>query len=148
MSKKSIKYLIGGVLILAVALGLFASISSDNLTYYRTPGEVLASPEKFSKERIRVMGLIEKGSVTWEPAQTKLSFRISEDRQQFLTVTYIGAKPDMFKEGQGVVVEGKVEGESGFVANQLLVKHSEEYKVDPNDHSQNKEKYFRSMGAQ
>lgn len=145
MNKTLLKFLIGGALILAVAIGLFSSISSKNLTYYQTPSEVLNSPEQFQDQKIRVMGLIEKGSVTWEPAQTKLGFRITEDGQHFLSVDYKGSKPDMFKEGQGVVVEGKMGPEGIFVANTLLVKHSEEYKVDPNQHNARKEQYFKSL---
>jgi len=147
MNKKTIRYVVGGILILAVALGLFASISSENLTYYHTPSEIMANPEKFKKERVRVMGLIEEGSVTWEPADTRLAFRITEDSETYLSVAYIGAKPDMFKEGQGVVVEGKIEADGQFVANELLVKHSEEYKVDPNMTAEQKTKMMQSMGG-
>ena len=145
MNKTLLKFVIGGALILAVAVGLFTSISSKNLTYYQTPGEVLKNPEQFQDQKIRIMGLIEKGSVIWEPAQTKLEFRITEDSQTFLTVNYKGSKPDMFKEGQGVVVEGRMGPEGVFVANTLLVKHSEEYKVDPNQHNVRKEQYFESL---
>ncbi|MDT8446662.1 MAG: cytochrome c maturation protein CcmE [bacterium] len=148
MNKRSIKFIAGGVLILLVALGLFSSLSSENLTYYQTPNEVLANPAKYENEKIRIMGLIEKDSVTWEPQDTRLSFRITEDSETFLSVTYIGSKPDMFKEGQGVVVEGMMVSAKEFKANTLLVKHSEEYKVDPEMmHQMKKDKYFDSLSA-
>ena len=143
MNSNTKKYLIGGGLVIAIAIALFTSISGDNMTYYRTPAEILASPDDFMGEKIRVMGLIETGSVTWEPKDTKLGFRITEDGQHFLDVSYVGSKPDMFKEGQGVVVEGKLTGPGQLTATKLLVKHSEEYKVEK--HSDKKADYYKSM---
>ena len=146
MSKNQLKYIIGGLLILGVIVGVFTSLSSENLTYYHTPTEILDNPNKFLGKKVRVMGMIEEGSVQWEPSTTKLSFRITEDGEAFLKVFYIGSKPDMFKEGQGVVVEGKLTNADGtFEAGTLLVKHSEEYKVDPkNKEMQEKMKYYQS----
>ncbi|MDH5560926.1 MAG: cytochrome c maturation protein CcmE [Deltaproteobacteria bacterium] len=140
---KPLKYILGGALVIAVAIAVFTSISSENLTYYHTPGEVLSNPDKFQKEKIRVMGLVVKDSVEWEPKGTKLNFRITEDSKQFLNVSYVGAKPDMFKEGQGVVIEGVMASNENFVASELLVKHSEEYKTD--DHTKNKSSYSESL---
>lgn len=143
MNSNTKKYLIGGGLVIAIAIALFTSISGDNMTYYRTPAEILENPDDFMGEKIRVMGLIEVGSVTWEPKDTKLGFRISEDGQTFLNVSYIGSKPDMFKEGQGAVVEGKLTSPGHITATKLLVKHSEEYKVEK--HSDKKADYYKSM---
>jgi len=145
MNKTVVKFLIGGLAIVGVAIVLFTSLSSENLTYYHTPNEVKANPEKFSHKKIRVMGLIEKGSVTWEPASTRLGFKITEDGSNFVEVGYTGSKPDMFKEGQGVVVEGKMGPEGVFEANTLLVKHSEEYKVDKNAEKAMRNKYLQSI---
>jgi len=143
MNRKSIKFIIGGVLILGIVIAVFTSISSENLTYYFTPDEVLKDPSKFSSEKIRIMGLVEEGSVKWEPKETKLDFRITEDSETYLNVTYQGSKPDMFKEGQGVVVEGKMSGDQIFVATTLLVKHTEEYKREE-EHT-DKSDYYKSI---
>ena len=143
MNRQTRKLVIGGVLLVAIVVGLFASISSDNLTYYHTPTEIIADPAKFQGQPIRVMGLVEAGSVVWEPQATQLSFRITEDGKSFLNVNHVGAKPDMFKEGQGVVVEGSMTSETQFTATKLLVKHSEEYKVEK--HQGKKDDYYKSL---
>ena len=141
--KNNLKYVIGGILVIAIAIGIFYSVSSENLTYYYTPAEILSKPDKFKDENIRVMGLIVKGSVNWSPKDTKLEFKITEDSEHFINVAYIGSKPDMFKEGQGVVIEGVMTSGNNFSASTLLVKHSEEYKVDK--HDKNKKSYFESV---
>jgi len=143
MSKQAKKFVIGGILIVGIAIALFSTISSDNMTYYHTPSEILKDPEQFLGNKVRVMGLIKVGSVTWAPKETKLGFEISEDGEHFLKIAYIGSKPDMFKEGQGVVVEGALESPGLMKATKLLVKHSEEYKAEGNPDQ--KGNYYKSM---
>lgn len=134
-----------------VLLIVFFSLDSKNLTYFYTINEILEKPKKFYGKKIRVMGLVEKGSVIWIPLELSLRFRLTEDGKQFLPVQYQGTKPDMFKEGQGVVVEGSLAPIKntkhlkigGFHATTLLVKHSEDYKVP--DHKKNKEQYYKSL---
>ncbi|PCI28520.1 MAG: cytochrome c biogenesis protein CcmE [SAR324 cluster bacterium] len=143
MNKKSLKFIIGGLLIVGIITAVFASVSSENLTYYHTPEEILANPQAFQKEKIRVMGLVEKGSLTFDPKQTLSTFRITEDGKLFLNVSYQGSRPDMFKEGQGVVVEGIMSSTQLFTADSLLVKHSEEYKAE--EHETQQKDYYNSM---
>jgi cytochrome c-type biogenesis protein CcmE len=143
MNRKGIKFLIGGILIVAVIVGVFISVGSENMTYYYTPAEILAHPEKYTDKRIRVMGLVEHDSIQWFSKETKLVFEISDESDQTLKVEYHGAKPDMFREGQGVVVEGKLQGNGHLDASVLLVKHSEEYKAA--EHSESKDSYIKTM---
>jgi len=138
MNKKSLKFLI-----VAVIVGIFVSVSSENMTYYYTPTEILTHPEKYADKRIRVMGLVEHDSIQWFSKETKLIFKISDEEDQILNVEYHGARPDMFREGQGVVVEGKLQGNSHLAATVLLVKHSEEYKAA--EHSESKDSYIKTM---
>lgn len=143
MKKSRLKFIIGGILIVGIVIWIFGSISSENLTYYYTPSEVLAPDADIGEETVRVMGVVETGSIVWDHQNTRLQFRISDDDVHYLEVEYFGAKPDMFKEGQGVVVEGAFR-QSGFLsADALLVKHSEEYKV--NTHTEKKEDYYKSL---
>ena len=143
MQRTNLKYIIGAVLVIAIGIGIFVSVSSKNLTYYYTPSEVLRSPEKYTHQTIRVMGLVEEGSVKWIPEGTRLTFQISDDDDLFLSVVYIGPKPDMFKENQGVVVEGAMKPDGTLVASTLMVKHSEEYKVK--DDKDSKQDYYDSL---
>ena len=87
--------------------------------------------------------MVSPGSVYWNPDIVRLSFKITEDEITFIPVVYYGVKPDMFREGQGVVVEGRMKDEH-FHADLLLVKHSEEYTVD-SDHMKKKEDYYQSI---
>jgi len=139
------------ILTLGIASVLVYSISQEKITYYYTLSEVLASPMQFQKKEIRVMGLVEKQSFQWVKSKTTaeksdlgFQFTLVDEKGEKLPVFYQGVKPDLFKEGQGVVVEGKW-GENGtFQAKNLLVKHSEEYKTNK-EHLQSKEDYYKSL---
>lgn len=143
MRKKQIKILVGSALIVAVLLGIFVTVGSDNMTYYYTPSEVLKDTDTHKNQTVRVMGLVEEGSIQWIPSETKLLFKISDDPTYILPVEYQGAKPDMFREGQGVVIEGTLTADNRFVATALFVKHTEEYQVT--DHSEKKSDYLKSL---
>ena len=140
------KFVIGGAVILAVLIALSVQGLQEMTVFFYTPQEVLASPGKFEDKTIRIGALVQKGSVEWNAQAIRLSFKITEDGRKFIPVFYAGVKPDLFREGQGVVVEGKMKGQR-FEANQLLVKHSEEYTVET-EHKKNKEDYYKSIQAQ
>ena len=114
--------------------------------FFYTPAEVLASPAEFKDKTIRIGALVQQGSVDWNAQAIQLSFKITEDGKKSIPVYYAGVKPDLFREGQGVVVEGKMNGPR-FEASQLLVKHSEEYTVET-EHKKSKEEYYKSILAQ
>ena len=114
--------------------------------FFYTPAEVLASPAEFEDKTIRIGALVQQGSVDWNAQAIQLSFKITEDGKISIPVYYPGVKPDLFREGQGVVVEGKMNG-SRFEASQLLVKHSEEYSVET-EHKKSKEEYYKSILSQ
>ncbi len=143
MNRRNSKYFIGAGLIILIILGIFISVGSENMTYYHTPSEILQNPVEFQTKKIRLMGFVEPESVKWIPRETKLLFSISDEADTILPVEYIGSKPDMFREGQGVVVEGTLTHPKLFTAANLLVKHNEEYKVKK--HGATKEDYYRTM---
>ncbi len=142
MSKKT-KIFVGSSVILLIVVVLFSTISSKNMTYYYTPDEVLQSHDKFKSRTIRVMGMVEEGTVEWDSVTTTLVFRLTDNDEVFLKITYQGAKPDMFKEGQGIIVEGTMSSPELFTATTLLVKHNEEYKIrDPHE---DKDDYLKTL---
>jgi cytochrome c-type biogenesis protein CcmE len=104
---------------------------------------VIADYETIKDDSLRVMGLVKKGSLHWFPRETKLEFQITDDTEQIVLVEYTGAKPDMLREGQGVVVEGNLSGPGKLLAETLLVKHSEEYKAT--EHTGKKEDYYKTL---
>jgi len=143
MKQKNLKFLIGALLIIGIIIWIFGSISSENLTYYYTPSEIAAQSSSIGNNTIRIMGMVREDSVSWIPRETRLVFQITDDDKHYIKVEYIGAKPDMFREGQGVVVEGNLLKSGIFSADALLVKHNEEYKAT--DHTGKKEDYYQSL---
>lgn len=132
-----------GALTLVIGLWvLFTAVQEDSFAFYYLPKEILAGPENFAAETIRVAGLVQTGSVVWDLEQSTLSFQITDNGQDFLPVNFKGAKPDLFRENQGVIAEGVIDGQT-LIARRLLVKHSEEYKVG--QHELDQQEYYRSL---
>ena len=127
-SKK--KWLIGGSLIF-ITLTFLSFYSLQNYSvYFYTPKEAKTKASELAKSEIRVGGMVKPGSVRWEPKKLLVNFTLSDLKETEFKVSYRGAPPDMFKEGSGVVVEGHINNQgSHFTARNLLVKHSEEYKI-------------------
>jgi cytochrome c-type biogenesis protein CcmE len=130
MKQRRVQLIIGG-LIVAGLLAAIAYQGVDQTISFYTPAEVLAKPDALRSKTIRIMAMVEPKSTQWDPQAVRLSFNITEDSHTFIPVQFRGVKPDMYREGQGVVVEGKLDPDGTFQATNLLVKHSEEYKVDP-----------------
>ena len=137
------KFVIGGAVIFGVLAALSVQGLQEMTVYFYTPQEVLAAPTDFQEKTIRIGALVQPGTVEWDARSIRLAFHITEDSIRSIPVIYEGVKPDMFKEGQGVVVEGRMEN-GVFEAQQLLVKHSEEYKVDHNQ-VVSKVDYYKSV---
>lgn len=119
-----------GILLLLAGIGAAAALTltalRDNVSYFRTPSEIVsgAFPERGTARRVRLGGLVERGTVRREGAA--IFFRVT-DMKQSLAVRYEGVVPDLFREGQGVVAEGKPGEDGVFIAARLLAKHDEKY---------------------
>jgi len=107
--------------VLALALWLVASALRDNIVLFFTPSELTA--EHKSAKRLRIGGLVETDSI--EISGTVARFVIT-DQTESITVSYDGALPDLFRDGQGVITEGRFDREL-FVADTVLAKHDENY---------------------
>ena len=82
----------------------------------------------------------------WNPKELELNFVITDYQGHEFSVYHKGIKPDMFKEGQGVVVEGRFdETNQKFMSRTLMVKHSEEYKKPDSKHGTDKEMLKKSI---
>lgn len=141
--KRRIQLSIGAAAVAAILIAV-AYQGFQSTVFYYTPGEVLADQAQFQGRTIRMGALVEPRSTEWDAKDVQLRFRVSEDSQHFIPVVYNGVKPDMYREGQGVVVEGRLGGDGVFRADTLLVKHSEEYSVADAKH-QKKERVYRSL---
>jgi cytochrome c-type biogenesis protein CcmE len=123
------KFIVGGVVI-ALALGymIWAGVS-QSVVYFVTPSELSAAP--VSGKAYRLGGLVERGTLKWEPKTLDLTFKVSDGKVS-VPVRHHGAPPDLFGEGRGAVVEGQWMPGGYFKATLIMAKHSEEYKA-PHD---------------
>jgi len=126
MKKRSarIYYVSFLLIILGFVLYLFINTFNDNLLYYRSPTQLVNGnfPDNYI---FRIGGMVEEGSLLRESGTKKVSFNVT-DFDNKVTVKYDGILPDLFREGQGVVIRGHLEKDY-FVAEEVLAKHDETY---------------------
>ncbi len=116
--------IVGGLGLLAAACGLILYAISDTLVFFYTPSEAIAKAVA-PGTRFRLGGLVEKGSLV-RGQGTHITFTVTDTDKQ-MPVSYTGVLPDLFREGQGVVAEGKLNAAGVFVADTVLAKHDEKY---------------------
>jgi cytochrome c-type biogenesis protein CcmE len=124
LKQKRLSVILGGLAILGAAIGLVLYALSDSIVFFYTPSEV-ADKHVGPGQRFRLGGLVEKGSVV-RGQGTTVSFAIT-DTIKTMPVSYTGQLPDLFREGQGVVAEGKLDAAGSFIADTVLAKHDEKY---------------------
>ena len=123
-TKRGLAIVVGlGTLGLASALVLNAFQS--NLVFFFSPSQIAAN-EAPRERNFRVGGLVEQGSLKRDPSGLTVNFVVT-DLAQKIPVTYTGLLPDLFREGKGVVAQGKLGADGVFHADQVLAKHDENY---------------------
>jgi len=115
----------GGLAALAVAAGLILTAFQQNLVFFFTPSQVAANEAPHGKN-FRIGGMVETGSVKRQADGLTVHFKVT-DTAKSIPVVYRGALPDLFREGKGVVAQGRVGADGVFVANEVLAKHDENY---------------------
>src|SRR6185312_11548185 len=117
--------MIGGALVvLGVAAALVLSALRDSIVFFSTP--MMVSEKHIQPgQRFRLGGLVQTGSLV-RGDNLAVTFQVS-DGSATLPVTYKGILPDLFREGQGVVAEGALDGSGVFQADTVLAKHDENY---------------------
>jgi cytochrome c-type biogenesis protein CcmE len=117
--------LIGGSLgVLAIAVGLVLNALSDSIVFFNSPTDVIEKHIAVGS-RIRIGGLVKDGSVQ-RGDNLRIRFEVTDGKHE-VAVRYQGIVPDLFREGQGVVAEGKLEPGGILVADTVLAKHDERY---------------------
>lgn len=113
-----------GVAVLSLAAIMVMFALKDSVVFFHTPSDIL---EKHiaAGQRIRLGGLVAEGSVL-RGQGTTVSFKVTDTLKE-LPVTYTGVLPDLFREGQGVVAEGRLDAAGVFVADSVLAKHDANY---------------------
>jgi cytochrome c-type biogenesis protein CcmE len=120
--------IIAGIVIIVAVFGYLIYGGLDkNIVYFLTPQELLAKGTKGVDVPVRLGGQIKPGSVKWDDASLDLRFTITDGKSD-IAVHSKGAPPQMFRDGMGVVVEGRYRPDGVFNCTNLLVKHSNEYR--------------------
>ena len=114
-----------GVAALGVAVALVLNAFQSNLVFFFTPSQV-ASNEAPRDRAFRIGGLVEAGSVTRDKDALTVRFRVT-DTARTIPVVYTGLLPDLFREGKGVVAQGRIGADGTFRATEVLAKHDENY---------------------
>ncbi len=114
-----------GLSILGVATALVLNAFNSNLVFFFSPTQVLAKEAPLDRS-FRLGGLVEMGSIERDAVGLSVKFRVT-DTAQIIPVTYTGLLPDLFREGKGVVAQGKLGADGVFRADTVLAKHDENY---------------------
>jgi cytochrome c-type biogenesis protein CcmE len=109
----------------AIAIALVASAFRSNLVFFYSPSDIAAQQAPAART-FRLGGLVESGSVVRAPDGVTLRFVVTDTAQR-VPVEYRGLLPDLFKEGKGVVAQGKLGSDGVFRADEVLAKHDENY---------------------
>lgn len=117
----------------------------DQAAFFRSPGDIAASPPP-AGEAFRLGGMVEKGSLRRAGDGVTIDFTVGDETASKVRVRYRGIVPDLFKEGSGVVAEGRLAPGGLFVADEILAKHDENYKPpEPTRHEGAREHKSESL---
>ena len=121
--QKRIILIVGGLASLAVAATLALNALDSNIALYVTPTEVAAGKAPQGKA-FRIGGLVKEGSIKRQDMTVRF---IVTDTAKEIPVAYTGILPDLFRDGKGAVVQGRLGGDGVFAATEVLAKHDENY---------------------
>jgi cytochrome c-type biogenesis protein CcmE len=121
--RRRMYFILLGLLGLGAGTALVLTAFQDNIVFFFSPTEI-AAQQLTPERRIRVGGLVEQGSVV--KAGENVAFTIT-DMNKTLKIQYQGLLPDLFREGQGIVAEGRMGADGIFTAHEVLAKHDENY---------------------
>jgi len=122
---KRLAFITAGLAGLGVAVYLIANAFTSNLLFFFSPSDVQANQAPVNRD-FRLGGLVEEGSITRENDGLTVHFNVT-DNAHTIPVIFVGILPDLFKEGQGMVAQGKLNDKGVFEAKEVLAKHDESY---------------------
>jgi cytochrome c-type biogenesis protein CcmE len=147
LTGKTTGALVGAAVVLVAFGYLIWGGIGGNLVYFLTPKELLDKGPKAVGASVRLGGLVQAGTVQWNADTRELRFRISDtDDSASVPVLSVGQPPQMFTEGQGVVVEGIYTRDGVFKSQKVLVKHNNEYR--PPAPGKRPAEYYRQLFQQ
>lgn len=110
--------------VIAIAAALVTTALRDEIVFFYDPTDVLENAKVKPGQNFRLGGLVADGSV--QKSEVTVRFQVTDGSNE-IAVVYDGLLPDLFREGQGVIAEGQLNGEGTFVATNILAKHDEKY---------------------
>ena len=122
---KRLAAIVAGVALLGAAVGLVLYAFQSNLVFFFSPSQVAAG-EAPRDRAFRIGGLVQAGSLKRGPEALAVQFVVT-DTAHSVPVAYSGILPDLFREGKGVVAQGRVGSDGIFRASEVLAKHDENY---------------------
>lgn len=123
--RRRLYMVLGGMATLGVAAALVLTAFEDNIVFFHSPTDI-ATKNLPTDRTFRVGGVVVADSKRTDPDGVTIRFDLT-DLSNTVTVSYLGVLPDLFREGQGAVVEGKLAADGVFKADEVLAKHDETY---------------------
>jgi cytochrome c-type biogenesis protein CcmE len=123
---KSRRFLIGGLIIFGALAYLIYGGMQEALVYFKMPSELRAEEKSLRGKFVRMGGMVVKGSLQKDLQNLIYRFEITDGNTNF-PVYFKGVPPDLFVEGKGAVVEGRVGSDGVFQATMIMAKHAEDY---------------------
>lgn len=123
--QKRVVFIAVGIVGLAIAAGMVLKALKGNLAYFFSPTQVVSKEAPVGKN-LRLGGVVKEGSLQREDDGLTVHFLVT-DMVETVPVVYRGILPDLFKEGQGVVAQGRLSADGTFHAEEVLAKHDASY---------------------
>jgi cytochrome c-type biogenesis protein CcmE len=120
---KRIAIIIGALTAISLAAALILNALNSNIALFVTPSEVAAGKAP-SGQAFRIGGMVQEGSVKRDGLTVNF---VITDMAKNIPVAYTGILPDLFKEGKGAVIQGRLDPNGQFIASEVLAKHDENY---------------------
>lgn len=133
--KQKQRFISVGMLILGISagIGLVLLALNENINLFFTPTQV-ADGEVPPEQRFRIGGMVTLNSVEKVDGELTVRFKLNDSAKE-VQLEYAGILPDLFREGQGIVAEGKLNNDGVFIADQVLAKHDENYMPPEVEHA-------------
>jgi cytochrome c-type biogenesis protein CcmE len=120
---KRIAMIVGALVAIGIAVALILNALNSNIALFVTPSEVAAGKAP-SGQAFRIGGMVKEGTVKRDGLTVNF---VITDMAKDIPVAYTGILPDLFKEGKGAVIQGRLDPSGKFIASEVLAKHDENY---------------------
>lgn len=128
MKAKNQRLVLLGLALVAVAGAVLLAMSAmrDQASFFYAPADVARQGLPLDRS-VRIGGMVKTGSLHRHPDGVTIDFLVGDETPATIAVTYRGITPELFREGSGVIAEGRFQPNGAFVANEILAKHDENY---------------------